>query len=68
MTLPSALPLLLPLLLSDPGYSFDSVLFYGNEWSLLQLDFLVFAVVDLIAQNYILAAIITYIVAWVSQM
>ena len=50
---------------TDPGYSFDSVLFYGNEWSLLLLDILVFAVVDLIAESYVLAAIITYIVSWV---
>jgi len=49
----------------DPGFSFESVLFYGNELALLQLDILVFAVVDLIAQNYVLAAIITYIVSWV---
>ena len=55
----------LPLSTTDPGYSFDSVLFYGNEWSLLLLDILVFAVVDLIAENYILAAIITYTVSWV---
>ena len=51
---------------SDPGCSFDSVLFYGNEWALLQLDILVFAVVDLLSQSYVLAAIITYLISWVS--
>ena len=43
------------------------MIFYGNEWSLLLFDILVFAIVDLIAQNYVLAAIITYIIGWVSS-
>ena len=30
------------------------------------MDFLVFAVVDLAAQNFLLAGIITYLVSWVS--
>lgn len=55
------------LLTPDPGYSFDSVLFYGNFWSLFQLDLLLFAMVDLFAHNFLLAAIITYIVSWVRQ-
>lgn len=54
--------------LPDPGFSFDSVLFYGNEWALLQLDILIFAVVDMLTQNYVLAAIITYIVSWVCEL
>lgn len=49
----------------DRGYSFDQVLFRGHLWALFQLDLLVFAAVDLVAQNYVLAAIITYIVTWV---
>jgi len=56
------------LFYNDPGFSFDSVLFYGNEWALLQLDILIFAVVDMLAQNYVLAAIITYIVSWVCEL
>ncbi len=50
----------------DPGYSFDRVLFYGHFWNLLLLDLLVFAVVDLVARNYVLATVITCIVSWVS--
>ena len=55
-------------LISDKGsFAFTSVIFYGNEWSLLLFDMLLFAIVDLIAQNYVLAAIITYIIGWVSN-
>ena len=53
---------------SDKGsFAFTSVIFYGNEWSLLLFDVLLFAIVDLIAQNYVMAAIITYIIGWVSS-
>ena len=54
-------------ILDKGSSSFTSVIFYGNEWSLLLFDILVFAIVDLIAQNYVLAAIITYIIGWVSS-
>lgn len=49
----------------DTSFSFDSILFYGKEWMLLQLDILVFAVVDLVAQNYVLAAIVTLAISLV---
>jgi len=53
---------------SDKGsFAFTSLIFYGNEWSLLLFDILLFAIVDLIAQNYVLAAIITFIIGWVSS-
>ncbi len=51
---------------SDPSYSFDSILFYGNCWNLWLLDVLVFAVVDLVSHNFVLAAVITYILTRVS--
>ena len=51
----------------DPGYSFTEVLFYGREWSLFSLEVLLFAVVDLPAQNYVLAAAITYVVTQVRR-
>ena len=51
---------------SDQDYSFDSILFYGHFWNLFQLDLLIFAVVDLLSHNYLLAAIITFIISWVS--
>jgi len=46
--------------------NFKRVLFRGYSWTLFQLDVLVFTVVDLVARNYILAAIIAFIVTWVS--
>lgn len=53
------------LFYTDKGsFAFTSVIFYGNEWSLLLFDMLLFAIVDLIAQNYVLAAVITYIIGW----
>uniref|UniRef100_A0A2K5QQ86 Transmembrane protein 67 n=1 Tax=Cebus imitator TaxID=2715852 RepID=A0A2K5QQ86_CEBIM len=43
------------------GYSFSSVLYYGNEATLLIFDLLFFCVVDLACQNFILAAFLTYL-------
>jgi len=51
------------LLYSDKGsFSFTSIIFYGNEWSLLLFDILLFSIVDLVSQHYVLAAIVTYII------
>ena len=55
-------------LYTDKGsFSFTSIIFYGNEWSLFLFDVLLFAIVDLVGQNYVLAAIVTYIIGWVSM-
>lgn len=45
----------------DEGYSFSSVLYYGNEATLLIFDLLFFCVVDLACQNFVLAAFLTYL-------
>ncbi|KAJ8004941.1 hypothetical protein DPEC_G00141510 [Dallia pectoralis] len=45
---------------NDDSHSFSDVLFYGNEATLLIFDTLFFCVVDLGAQSFILAAILTY--------
>ncbi|KAL8605996.1 hypothetical protein ACOMHN_040495 [Nucella lapillus] len=45
----------------DNGHSFDQVLFYGNEISLILLDILLFCVVDLIWQNYLLDGVIVFL-------
>ncbi|XP_069494812.1 meckelin-like isoform X2 [Ambystoma mexicanum] len=50
------------ILYNDDRGLFSKVLFYGNELVLLLFDILLFSVVDLGAQNFVLAAIITYIV------
>ncbi|KAJ1524437.1 hypothetical protein ONE63_010934 [Megalurothrips usitatus] len=49
----------------DNGHSFDSVLFYGNEWTLLTFDLMLFSFVDLLCSDYLLAAIVTGLVAQV---
>ncbi|XP_045064306.1 meckelin-like isoform X3 [Coregonus clupeaformis] len=45
---------------NDESHSFSDVLFYGNEATLLIFDTLFFCVVDLGAQSFILAAVLTY--------
>ncbi|CAG11928.1 unnamed protein product, partial [Tetraodon nigroviridis] len=49
------------LLITDEDFSFKNVLFYGNEATLLIFDTLFFCVVDLGAQSFILAAVLTYV-------
>ncbi|XP_038664961.1 meckelin isoform X1 [Scyliorhinus canicula] len=46
---------------NDEKLSFTDVLYYGNESTLLIFDTLFFCVVDLAAQNFILAAFLTYV-------
>ncbi|RXN30389.1 meckelin isoform X2 [Labeo rohita] len=46
---------------NDDSHSFADVLFYGNEAVLLVFDTLFFCVVDLGSQNFILAAVLTYL-------
>lgn len=46
----------------DNGHSFDQILFYGNEMSLLLFDVLLFCMVDFIWMNYVLDGVITYII------
>ena len=49
------------LFLIDESYSFSSVLYYGNEATLLIYDLMFFCVVDLACQNFILASFLTYL-------
>ena len=59
-----------PIIVStaDPGFNFDSLLFYGSGWTLFQFDVLVFAVVDLLAESYVLSAVVTFIVMWMVRL
>ena len=52
---------------SDNGHSFDQVLFFGQESTLMTFDLLLFVVVDMAANSFILAAVITYFVDEVSR-
>ena len=49
-------------MITDTGHSFDALLLYGHEFSLTIFDVLVFSFVDLLVQDYLVAAIITYFV------
>lgn len=51
----------------DEDFSFIDVLFYGNEATLLIFDTLFFCVVDLAAQSFVLAAVLTYMEQTVSR-
>lgn len=55
------------LFYEDPAASFSHLLFYGQEWSLWQLEVLVFAFVDMLATDYVLAAVITFLASRVSS-
>ncbi|XP_078397364.1 meckelin [Cetorhinus maximus] len=46
---------------NDENFTFTDVLYYGNESTLLIFDTLFFCVVDIAAQNFILAAFLTYV-------
>ena len=52
---------------SDTGHSFDALLLYGHEFSLTIFDVLVFSFVDLLVQDYLIAAIFTFFVGKVSR-
>ena len=53
------------LFYEDPAATFSRLLFYGQEWSLWQLEVLVFAFVDMLATDYVLAAVVAILAAWV---
>ncbi|EDO36269.1 predicted protein [Nematostella vectensis] len=55
-------PLDKAVLFNDDGRSFNCVLFYGNEWTLLLFELLFFAFCDYFATDFILAGVLTYIV------
>ena len=46
---------------NDDGRSFNSILFYGNEWTLMFFDLLVFATMDLIYPNFVFAGVMAYL-------
>ncbi|OCT84534.1 meckelin [Xenopus laevis] len=50
------------ILYSDDSARFSRTLFYGNELVLLLFDTLLFCIIDLGTQNFVLATIITYVV------
>ncbi|XP_076372833.1 meckelin isoform X2 [Tachypleus tridentatus] len=47
---------------NDNGHSFDATLFIGNEGALLMFDVLLFCLIDNSTQDYILSAILTFLI------
>lgn len=39
----------------DSGHSFDKVLFYGNELILFQMDLMIFVLLIIVSNNYLLS-------------
>ncbi|KAM8945979.1 meckelin-like [Pelodytes ibericus] len=56
------------LFYNDDRYRFSRTLFYGNELTLLLFDTLLFCLVDLGTQNFILATIVTFAAQMVVKM
>ena len=46
---------------NDDSRSFNSILLHGNEWTLMFFDLMMFALVDSIAEDFVLAGITTYL-------
>ncbi|XP_054637877.1 meckelin-like [Dunckerocampus dactyliophorus] len=46
---------------NDEAHTFSNVLFYGHEGTLLFFDTLFFCIIDLACQNFVLAAVLTYV-------
>jgi len=53
-------------LFSDKRYSFDTLLFYGNELTFLIFEVLFFAIIDLGTQNYVFDGAMLYLLMEVS--
>ena len=49
------------------GNCYDAVLLYGHEFSLTIFDMMVFLFVDLFAEDYLLAGIVTFVVGEVRK-
>ena len=54
------------MLFADRRFSFDKLLFYGNEMSLLIFDVLLLGMMDLAVQNYVFDAAMLYLLMEVS--
>lgn len=54
--------------ISDNGHSFDNVLFYGNEFTLFTFDIMLFCFVEVLAQDFLMAGIVTASIAYIMAM
>jgi len=54
------------IIFTGVGLSFSTVLFYGQEMTLITFELLIFAVIDLASSNYVLDAIISFLLMEVS--
>lgn len=47
----------------DNGHSFDTVLFYGNEFTLFSFDLILFSFILLLTDNFVLCILVTVMFA-----
>merc|ERR1712071_131248 len=52
---------------NDGNTCFDRVLFYGNELTLVIFDILLFSLTSIYCKDYLVAALITYLIAKIIQ-
>ncbi|XP_023223368.1 meckelin-like [Centruroides sculpturatus] len=48
---------------NDNGYSFDNILFRGQEVTIVIFEVMLFTIVDMVAEDYVYSAIVTFIIA-----
>ncbi|XP_045605694.1 meckelin [Procambarus clarkii] len=53
------------LFFRDNNHAFDRVLFYGHEISFILFEMLLFTFVDLVAYDFVLAAVVTFIFSYI---
>lgn len=47
----------------DNGHSFEKVMYFGLEYTLLGFELMLFIVTDLASENYTFAALLTYVIS-----
>lgn len=51
-----------PLFFRDPNYGFQNTLFYGNEFTLIIMDIVIYLMWDLLFKNTLVALLLSYLV------
>ena len=51
-----------PLFFRDPNYGFQNTFFYGNEFTLIIMDIIIYLMWDMILKNTMIALFLSYLV------
>ncbi|KAK3890444.1 hypothetical protein Pcinc_005601 [Petrolisthes cinctipes] len=55
------------LFFRDNNHSFDRVLFYGHEVTFILFEMLLFTFIDIMWNNFVLAAVVTFVLVWIMK-